>query len=73
MKFLIDGQLSKKLSPWLKGEFEYDVFHINDFNLQFAEDKEIFETAKKLHAIIITKDRDFLELQMKLGAPSRII
>ena len=73
MKFLVDGQLSKKLSLWLKTEFGYDVFHINDFNLQFAEDKKVFEKAKQLDAVIITKDRDFLELQMKLGAPPKII
>ena len=57
----------------MKTEFGYNVFHINDFNLQFAEDKEVFEQAKKLNAIIITKDRDFLKLQIRLGAPPKII
>lgn len=73
MKFLIDGQLPKKLSLWLKMEFGYEVFHINDLNLQFAEDEEVFEQAKKLNAIIITKGRDFLKLQIRLGVPPKII
>ena len=73
MKFLIDGQLPKKLSLWLKMEFDCEVFHINDLNLQFAEDKEVFEQAKKLNAIIITKDRDFLKLQIRLGVPPKVI
>lgn len=73
MKFLIDGQLPEKLSPWLKSEFGYDVFHVKDLNLQFAEDKEVFEKAKELDATILTKDKDFLELQMRLGSPPKII
>ena len=73
MKFLIDGQLPEKLSPWLKTKFGYDVFHIKDFKLQLAEDEEVFEKAKELDAVIITKDKDFLELQIRLGYPPKII
>ena len=73
MKFLIDGQISENIAPWLKIKFGYDAFHIKDFSLQFAEDKRIFEKARELDAIIITKDRDFVELQMRLGPPPKVI
>lgn len=73
MKFLIDGQISKKISIWLKAEFGYEAFHIKDLGLQFAEDKQVFKKAKDLGLIIITKDRDFLDLQMRLGSPPKII
>ena len=47
MKFLIDGQLPEELSPWLKNKFGYDVFHVKDFNLQFAENKKVFRSHLK--------------------------
>ena len=38
-----------------------------------AEDREIFLEAQKQTATVITKDSDFITLQMELGAPPKII
>jgi len=73
MKFLIDGQISEKFVPWLSKEYGHDVFHIKDFGLENAEDTEVFQKAKDLHAVVITKDRDFILLQERLGVPPPIV
>ncbi len=42
---------------------------IGELGLLVAKDKEIFEAARKEGAIVLTKDRDFVNLLERLGAP----
>lgn len=46
---------------------------IRDVGLRDAEDLEIFEAAKAQGAIIITKDRDFVDLVDRYEPPPQII
>jgi predicted nuclease of predicted toxin-antitoxin system len=41
--------------------------------LRNAEDYQIFLEAKKADVVVMTKDSDFIDLQMRFGAPPKII
>ncbi len=41
--------------------------------LRDAEDEQIFEKARTDNAIVLTKDRDFVELLNRRGAPPQVI
>ncbi len=69
----IDAQLSPAIASWISANFAVKAVAVRDFNLRDAEDIEIFLAAKKADAIVITKDRDFVDLLDRLGAPPKII
>jgi predicted nuclease of predicted toxin-antitoxin system len=73
MTFWIDAQLSPVIANWIKNQYEVECIPIRDLGLIRAEDKEIFQEAKKDNVIIITKDSDFVSLQQQYGAPPQII
>nr|VFK13456.1 MAG: Predicted nuclease, contains PIN domain, potential toxin-antitoxin system component [Candidatus Kentron sp. LFY] len=74
MIFWVDAQLPPGFSPWLA-----ETFHIKANSLKFlglwdAGDREIFEAARRAgNVVIISKDSDFVELVLRLGAPPRIL
>ena len=58
----LDAHISPKLVPWIHDTFGMDVFHVRDLGLREAEDPDIFYKARAADAVVITKDRDFVEL-----------
>lgn len=58
MRFLVDAQLPPALARWLviKG---HEATHVSDHGMQSATDKQIWQFAAELAAVIITKDEDF--------------
>ncbi len=58
MKFLIDNCLSWILCTQLRG-CGYDAVHVRDYNLESADDREIFKLALQEGRIIISADTDF--------------
>ena len=76
MKFWIDAQLPPKLAPWLAETFSVEAFSLKDLNLRDAEDREIFDQAKIAGAdniVIITKDKDFINLVNRFDSPPQIL
>ena len=73
MKFWIDAQLSPALAPWISETFAVEAFSVRWFGLQHASDEEIFTAARKSKAVVITKDRDFVQLLEKFGPPPKLI
>ena len=71
--FWIDAQLSPALAQWLSSELSVDAVAVRDLGLHNAKDREIFEKAKEVNAIIMTKDSDFVMLLERYGAPPRIL
>ena len=68
MIFLIDAQLPRSLAEYfrLKG---YQAFHVRDLMIEQASDEEIFLRAKKLSAIVVSKDSDFALIKSRLSGP----
>ncbi len=61
MKFLIDNNLSYRLTGYLKSE-SIESVHIKNALSVFSEDIEIWEYARENNLAILTKDNDFNEL-----------
>lgn len=73
MTIWIDAQLSPAIASWINENFPVKAFAVRDLDLRDAEDEEIFLAAKKENAVVITKDRDFVDLIDRLKAPPKII
>ena len=73
MIYWIDAQLPPAIATWLVEKFGVNAIALRDVGLRDAEDTEIFNAAKLANAIVITKDSDFIELVMRLGAPPQIL
>lgn len=73
MTLWLDAHLSPHLVPWIQENIGIAVLHIRELNLIEAEDSQVFFSARQEDAIVVTNDRDFVELLNRLGPPPRII
>ena len=74
MTLWIDAQLSPALAARINRNFPViDAKSIRALQLQYANDREIFDAARKARAIIMSKDSDFLKLIDQFGTPPSII
>ena len=73
MMVWLDAQLSPGLAIWLKNRFELEVRHVAELGLVHASDPEIFRAARDAGAVVLTKDRDFVELVKRRGPPPHIV
>jgi predicted nuclease of predicted toxin-antitoxin system len=72
MKLLFDQNLSPALSARLADIFP-GTAHVQALGLDKADDRQVWEFAKKDQFVIITKDNDFNELSQLLGYPPYVI
>ena len=73
MKIWIDAQLPPTLATWLTNNFALEATALRDIELRDAQDIEIFEAARTVNAVIMTKDSDFIDLVCRLGTPPPIL
>ncbi|NEQ66709.1 MAG: hypothetical protein F6J86_34060 [Symploca sp. SIO1B1] len=75
MIFWLNAQLPPSLSQWLTDTFGVNALALRDLNLREAQDIDIFTAAKTngLGTVIITKDRDFVDLVISQGVPPQIL
>jgi predicted nuclease of predicted toxin-antitoxin system len=73
MKIWVDAQLSPQIAAWICREFNVEAIPVRDLGLREAEDEAIFEAARNVGAVVLTKDRDFSLLLDKFGSPPQII
>jgi predicted nuclease of predicted toxin-antitoxin system len=57
----------------LGSRFGVEAAHVSELNLVSASDPAIFDLARSAGAIILTKDRDFVELVHRRGTPPQVI
>ena len=72
MKLLFDHHLSPSLVKSLADIYP-DSNHVYQLGLDQADDKDIWEHARRGGFLIVTKDADFSDLCMLLGFPPKII
>jgi len=73
VKIWIDAQLSPALAPWLTSTFDVQAVSVCQLSMRDAEDPEIFRAARDAGAVVMTKDRDFVDLVDRFGTPSQIL
>jgi len=73
MKFLLDAQLPKKLSEFLKWK-GYDSIHTLDLpDKNRTKDSQINEISIKQKRVVISKDLDFIETFLISNKPYKLI
>jgi predicted nuclease of predicted toxin-antitoxin system len=73
LKIWLDAQLSPSLAVWLSRRFKLEATAIRDVGLRNAADREIFDAARKADVVVVTKDRDFVDLLEKYGPPPKVL
>ena len=73
MKLWIDHQISPYLTGWLEEQFDLDVEHVRELGLHEAEDPDIFTAARDAGVVVMTKDRDFVDLVERGGVPPQVL
>lgn len=73
MIFWIDEQISPKFAGWLTQRFQVTCHSVDTLGYFSTPDAEIFEKAREVNAIVITKDRDFREMVLEKGAPPQVV
>lgn len=53
--------------------FDPDVEHVRELGLHEAEDPDIFTAAQAAGVVVMTKDRDFVELVERRGVPPQVL
>lgn len=69
----IDAQISPAIAAWITATLSIPCSAVRDIGLRDASDRRIFLEAGKQSAIVMTKDSDFVLLQIELGSPPKII
>ncbi len=72
MKLLFDQNLSPKLVEKLKDLYP-DSIHVKDIALDRASDSKVWSYAKANNFVILSKDADFVELNLLRGYPPFVI
>ena len=73
MTIWIDAQLSPAIAAWISQNFSVDAIALRDIGLRDADDADIFAAARAVHAVVMTKDSDFVSLLDRLGPPPQVI
>ncbi len=60
MNFLIDAQLPPALARWIASQ-DHQATHVFELGLHTSDDPVIWERALSKHAVIISKDEDFVD------------
>ncbi len=69
----LDAQLSPRLARWLTTTFGVNATPVRDLGLRDSPDHEIYQAAAKAGATVITKESDFINLQIQHGPPPQIL
>lgn len=69
----LDAHLSPRVAGWIREELKHEAMALRDLGLRDANDDEIFDLAKKADVIVLTKDKDFAEMVVRLGSPPTVI
>ena len=72
MKLLLDHNLSHRLVSALQALYP-DSMHVRDVGLHMATDDEVWSYARAHGLTIVSKDVDFHQRSLLLGAPPKLV
>lgn len=73
MKIWIDAQISPEIAQWFILTYGIEAMPVKDLGLRNATDRNIFLAAREAKAVLLTKDRDLVDLVAQLGSPPQIL
>ncbi|NDD46001.1 MAG: hypothetical protein EBZ24_11525 [Synechococcaceae bacterium WB9_4xB_025] len=74
MKLWLDAQLPPSLAAWINQQsLGLEAFAVRTLGLRDALDSEIFQAARQASVLVMTKDRDFVNLLEQHGPPPQVI
>ena len=74
MTLWLDAHLSPALARWIGTAYpQLTVLAVRDLGLREAKDTEICDAARRADAVVMTKDRDFVELLLQRGPPPKVL
>ena len=74
MKLWLDAQLPPALALWINDRrIGLEATPVRDLGLRDASDRDIFFKARLAGALVMTKDRDFIQLLDTQGPPPKVI
>jgi predicted nuclease of predicted toxin-antitoxin system len=73
VKIWLDAQISPLIAQWLSATHNVEAIAIKDLGLRDALDRDIFAAARAVKAVVLTKDRDLVDLVTQLGPPPQIV
>ena len=73
MVIWIDAHLNPAIAEWVSQNYAIQAVALRDLGLRHATDRQIFEAGRQSRAVVITKDRDFVDLVQRHGPPPQII
>ena len=69
----LDASQSPRIARWIREELGRSSQALREIGLRDAEDESIFERARADDAILLTKDKDFVDLVGRFGHPPAVI
>ena len=72
MKLLLDENLSRRIVHFLQADYP-DSTQIVLANMESASDLDVWRFARENDYVIVTKDSDFYDISLVLGAPPMVI
>lgn len=72
MRFIVDAQLPPRLAMWI-AERGHEAVHVVELGGLSMSDQWIWDLAQQRQAIVVTKDRDFVEWATARLEPPQIV
>jgi predicted nuclease of predicted toxin-antitoxin system len=72
MTIWLDAQLPPSVAAWVQATFGFECHAVRELGLRDAKDASIFQAARDAGAVVMTKDKDFVELLRRLGPPPKV-
>jgi predicted nuclease of predicted toxin-antitoxin system len=69
----IDAHLSPQVATWLRRTFAVNAIAVRDLGFRDASDHAIVAAAREAVAVVLTKDRDFVDILEHLGPPPPVL
>ena len=75
MRVWLDAQFSPALAVWMRQRFELEEAYAvqADAETRALKDQDIFARAREADVVVMTKDRDFVDLVERLGPPPQVL
>lgn len=69
----LDAHISPALAVWISQQIGHPALPLRELGLRVAKDEAIFEQARDVGAIVMTKDEDFVKILERRGPPPQIV